>query len=975
MSSIFISHSSRDGTIAAEIRHRLEKQGHTSVFLDFDPADGIPAGRNWEQELYTRLRACRAVIVICSAASMASDWVFAEITHAKALGKHVFPVRVAPCEVRALLAEFQVIELADDLEEGYSRLWRGLRLAGLDPKNLFDWDGTRPPYPGLLAFQEEDTAIFFGRAAEIGEGLGLLQRLRRFGGSSWALILGASGSGKSSLMRAGLLPRLRRDRETWCVVGPFRPRARPFEELSRALAQAFAETSDPSLSSSSHDTRTARSISNTLCPTPSEARPGALVDLLEDLKRQAGRPEAGVLLVIDQLEEILRSREGDEGRRFLSFLRAASETRRSPLTLLATLRSDFLGDFQSHPALRELSFASLSVGPLSVEGFTQVIEGPAALAGLELESGLAAAMVADTETDDALPLLAFTLRELWQSHGERGRLTLGDYRDRLGGLHGSIARAAETALTPRALSPAQEADLRTAFLALVRVNEEGQYVRQSARWRRLPAGCHDVLNRFVAARLLISHGDGGERRLEVAHEALLRVWDRLVAWLEVDRAFLLWRKRLRQSKEQWEQKGSARGYLLRGPALGEAVGWLTARGSLLPTGERAYIRSSAQADRRRRYGVTALLVAVAAALAVFGFRAETQRRRAEQLVASGTDTTQLIVARRFRQMAQLLPFTAPMMLDRSARTFVEIDHPELFVNSVNVELEPARILHMSPDLMAVALSSDGGVEIKSVLDGRWTVHLAHEAKVYRAAVEGAPPETLGWLGEPRGRYVLTAAEDGAVRLFRLPSFEPLAAAIMERPDLREVERLLASSGDGAPPFHGEPTVAYAGHDDRVSRMAFSPDGSYAVTTAGTDVAIWKTDSGAQPVLLAGHDEPVTWAAFSPDSRRIVTTSTDRRALIWDLQDPFTAPLALTGHKAGVVAAAFDAEGHRVLTAAGDREIRQWSVTDGKGTAVATLDCDPIELKYTGTAGYAVIACTNGTARILNVGSGQTQVLQ
>lgn len=145
MSAIFISHSSRDNEAAEEVRDRLQDQGHRSIFLDFDPADGIPAGRSWEQELYARLRASQAIIVLCSEHSMASDWCFAEITHAKSMGKHVFPIRVAPCEIRSLLTEFQVLDLTADKEDAYARLWRGLEIAGLDPKNMFDWDGSRPP--------------------------------------------------------------------------------------------------------------------------------------------------------------------------------------------------------------------------------------------------------------------------------------------------------------------------------------------------------------------------------------------------------------------------------------------------------------------------------------------------------------------------------------------------------------------------------------------------------------------------------------------------------------------------------------------------------------------------------------------------------------------------------------------------------------------------------------------------------------
>ena len=198
MSAIFISHSSRDNEVAAEVRERLQAEGHRSIFLDYDPADGIPAGHSWERELYAQLRACQAIVVLCSEHSMASDWCFAEITHAKSLGKQVFPLKVAPCEVRALLTEFQVLDLTADREDAYARLARGLEIAGLDPKNVFDWDGSRPPYPGLLAFQEEDAAIFFGRDSEIREGLAQLRRLERFGGARFTLVLGASGSPASS---------------------------------------------------------------------------------------------------------------------------------------------------------------------------------------------------------------------------------------------------------------------------------------------------------------------------------------------------------------------------------------------------------------------------------------------------------------------------------------------------------------------------------------------------------------------------------------------------------------------------------------------------------------------------------------------------------------------------------------------------------------------------------------------------------
>ena len=166
MSAIFISHSSHDHEAATEMGARLKEQGHRSVFLDFDPENGIPAGRDWEGELYRQLKACQAVIVLCSRHSMESKWCFAEITHAKSLGKHVFPVKIAECDVSGLLNPKQVVDLTTDPDGGYSRLWRGLVKAGLDPKGMFDWDGSRRPYPGLPAFKEADAAMLVHPSSE-----------------------------------------------------------------------------------------------------------------------------------------------------------------------------------------------------------------------------------------------------------------------------------------------------------------------------------------------------------------------------------------------------------------------------------------------------------------------------------------------------------------------------------------------------------------------------------------------------------------------------------------------------------------------------------------------------------------------------------------------------------------------------------------------------------------------------------------
>jgi len=621
--------TSRDNEIAKEVRERLEEQGHRSVFLDFDPAVGTPPGRDWEQELYQQLRACQAVIVLCSEHSMASHWCFAEITHAKALGKHIFPIRVAECTINAVLTSKQVLDLVENAEEVWKRLARGLKAAGLDATGAFDWDGSRPPYPGLLAFQEEDAAIFFGRSAEIQQGLELLNRLRQFGGPRGVGVLGPSGSGKSSLVRAGLVPRLRRDTERWLVVDPFRPEGRPLQELAVVVAKAFGEHGDERNWKGLRDQWEAAAVNG-------HDQSDLLNRLACDLRVAADRPEARVLLVVDQAEELLGQDESDASHFFLEILRATFEAKDSPLMLLFTLRSDFLGRFQAHESAGALKFDDLRVGPMPVESLVQVIEGPAKLAGVELEVGLSQTLVNDTRTQDALPLLAFMLRELYERHGGKRRLEVKEYRDELGGLEGSVARAADAVFAAEQLPDKERAELRRALVSMARVNEDGQYVRRTVNWEKLPSSIHDVVERFVQARLLVSRGKGSERVLEVGHEALFRSWSLLQDWIRKDRMFLLWRNSLRTDVAQWTRQGKGfhRAQLPRYRTK-EALQWYRRRRLDLNADEQAFLRVIRLREQYRRWTlrVAALLLGLVV-LSVWNRLERARRIEADGLLAT-----------------------------------------------------------------------------------------------------------------------------------------------------------------------------------------------------------------------------------------------------------------------------------------------------------------------------------------------------
>ncbi|MDN3523569.1 nSTAND1 domain-containing NTPase [Halomonas ramblicola] len=590
MSTLFISHSSTDSEAANELAGWLQRQGHHSLFLDFDPEYGIPPGRDWEEELYRQLKACQAFVALCSEAAMASCWCLAELSHARALGKLIVPVRIAPCTLRPQLAELQIIDLIKEPELGYERLREALT-------GVFDWDRRRPPYPGMMAFEEVDAAIFFGRDAEIQQALDRLQQVRNFGGPRLQLFLGASGSGKSSLVRAGIMPRLRAAPDAWSLIGPVRTRDRPLDEL---LAQLGREL--PAEGGVAEEVLALASRA--------ETAPQLLPRAQQVLRRRPDRAHATLVLVIDQLEELLLPLA--QAEELMRILRPALQDPDASVLVIATLRSDFLGSLQAHPDWRDLRPEMVTVAPLSVEGFSAVIEGPAELAGLELEPSMVRAMVADTATPDALPLLAFTLRELWEMAGEDGRLTLAEY-ERLGGLHGSVAKAAEAVLGAVAPGREQRRVLRSALFALVRLDEEGRYTRQVVRWEDLPAASHPLLEAFIQARLLIVGSHDGIRTLEVAHESLFRVWQRLNRWLEANREALRVHDGLRRAAQEWQGGGRPAELLNhRGRRLKAALS--LARKGPFPLGdtEWAYLKACRRRDLRKRLGIIAGALSVVA---------------------------------------------------------------------------------------------------------------------------------------------------------------------------------------------------------------------------------------------------------------------------------------------------------------------------------------------------------------------------
>jgi WD40 repeat protein len=851
-----------------------------------------------------------------------------------------------------------------------------------DPQLAPDLDDALCPYVGLDAFHERNQSTFFGRENLVGELVGKLKLVR------FLAVLGSSGSGKSSVVRAGLIPELKKgalpSRAGWRYLGPMVPGSNPLKNLARLLAPQDGEAnlSEEEIASFwRSETRLAETIS--------------------------GQSNGNVVLIVDQFEEIFTLCTDDEARRsFVDNLIRLSQAPRAEHRVIVTMRSDFEANVARLPELQAvLERGVVRITPLNASELREAIEAPAARIGLKFEEGVVAALLNDTLGEPAaLPLLQFTLLKLWE-HRERNRITWEAYR-KLGGGRETLARSADEFYNH--LIPEEQVTMRRILMKMVRPGDglevTSSRVRRAALYQKAEA--HDridrVLNRLVQSRLVrVSEGDiAVDEQLEVAHEALIRNWPRLVGWLEEEHMALYQRARLTSAAEQWLRFGKDPSALRRGVLLQDSL-----RYNDLNDLETEFVQASLEAEKvQEKADRHAREQAIRAELAEK--LAETEKRRAEEQaqtavrlrlrnrVISVVSVIALLAAavaillawqssqnaEAARRASQLAQQQQELAQQASANAERERDHTQSLrlasesnlVTSRGSSAELGALLALQSLRIEYSQAADEALQQASFLD--------YGQEIF------TPPSgtrtTVGMAVSPDGKTFATGDDWGDVRLWQVGRPGDSSSLLTNSGTF---VRALAFSPDGKSLVFGEGTGllqlwditsgktvrSFTGHTDAVQTVAYSHNGRY-LASAGWDrvLRLWDVDGGDQLYEFPAYPSLILGVAFSPDDRSILTGSEDGAVILWDLQTKEQVQ-KFTGHTAEVEAVAFSHDGLHILTGSRDSTARFWDVATGQAVQILRGHTNTIfGVAFSPDDRYLLTGSGDRTARLWDAQTGQ-----
>ena len=855
---------------------------------------------------------------------------------------------------------------------------------------------TTNPYKGLRAFQEADASDFFGRSKLIAKLKERMQEDHPF--TRFLAVVGPSGSGKSSVVKAGLVPDLRHggieNSSDW-FISEMIPSISPFEELKAALLSVAVNAPDQEIFDriGSDD------------PDHENSLGDAVKSILPD-------DGSEFLLVIDQFEEVFTQTDSEATRSlFLRTLYNAVVDPESRLRVIVTLRADFYDRPLLRPLIGDLMRERTEVVlPLSRDELEEAIRGPAERVGMILESGLTSAIANDVLNEPgALPLLQYALTELFE-HRQGRVLMLSAYQDN-GGAKGALARRAEQ-LHEEASDEEREA-IRQLFLRLVTLGEGQEDTRRRVLRSELvslgarPEVLRRAMDEFGKHRLLTFDVDPTDREptVEVAHEALIRTWKRLREWLDKGREEVRLQRRLTNAAEEWHNSGQDPSFLASGSRLVQLEEWLR-NGDLVPNAkEQAYIDGSIakreasaaeerarqereqQLEQRSRNFSRALVVVFALATVVslwFLNDSIAQRRIAERSANEArslalVNAAQLAIGDDNYDQAIVLSLEAtriPNSPVQAQRVFAQSVYAPGTQRQLLGQAGPAWSIAHHPSRPEAFMGTDNG----SILHWNITTgDLLYQLRGHQQAVRSVAVS-------PDGSLLLSAADDGAIMLWNI------AATDVQPQSLRRLlghsapvnalavssdnQRALSASSDGSLVLWslpaGEPLLRLQGHEGRVHSVAFTPNGQQAVSGSNNGVMIvWDMNSGA--IIRQAQAYPASetlWdIAMMPNGQQVLVASSDRSVALWNVTS-MEQVRRLEGHSDQVYSVTVSADGMRAVSASQDTSLIHWDVVSGDVLRRFGGHSGGVQgVQFAPGGDHVVSAAFDGTARLWELRNG------
>lgn len=783
-----------------------------------------------------------------------------------------------------------------------------------------------PPFKGLQYFDESDADIFFGREALIAHLMDQMQGREKSRRVRFLAIIGASGSGKSSIIRAGLVPALKRDS---------RPR----------LVQIITPTEYPldSLSSSDIDSITAR-----------------------------GR----LILIVDQFEELFTLCQNESERKFFidKLLNAAQE---GLAFIVITLRADFYAACEPYENLRRtLSQNQEYIGPMNASELRRAIEEPARVYGWLFEPGLADLLLRDIGADGdrspepgALPLLSHALLETW--HRRSGRmLILAGYAES-GGIHGAIAKTAEWVYTQ--LSESEQLIARNIFLRLTELGEGMQENRRRVLLSEIiPAYeststqgklIESVLKMLSDARLVTTT----EETAEVAHEALIREWDRLHEWLSENREWLRQHQHITKSAQEWELQGGDPGLVYRGTRLVQALEWAKSHLEDLNLLERKFLETSkaieekgaAEREEQRQRELEAARKLAESERE----RAEGQTRAARQLRRRAVYLASLMV------LSMILAVTALVQWNTAKRQAHLASVRELAIASIN-NLDKDAELSILLALEAISESRFAKVPVPSQVQD--ALHKAIQNSRIQYTLAKHSGDVIAVTYSPDGKLLATASSDKKVILWEVETGKELMTLHGHSLGLEDIAfspdgRFLATASNDKSvklwnPLNGQELRSLTGFTDVIWKISFSADSKFLATAGNETVNIWDINTGQSILILEGQHAPV---AFSPLGKYLATSGDDGTTQLWDAdswQEYLSLPFAAN-------ALAFSPDEERLVTAM--EELKVWDVLTGEELMTTTeFNAVVVGVEYSPDGSQLAAGSQDGTVGIWDSQTGK-----